>query len=338
MTDVSTAAPWLEPVWQPFNRARLQSRLPHAVLLTGAEGAGKQLLAQRIVHALLCEAPDAQGEPCGTCAACGWLRAGTHPDLLTLEPEETGKAIKVDQVRSLCVDLSITSHGGRYKVAVVRPAEAMNVNAANSLLKTLEEPTANTLLVLASAAPGRLLATVRSRCQQIQVPVPPPEQGFAWLAAHGLEGQDARRSLEMAAGAPLRALALHETGAETLMAECLEQLQAVAEGRTDPLAVASAWQGNEEALRLRSWRQWVEALIRLRLVPDADSGSELAQKLQTLVESVDCKSLYALLDRLDRASGTLGSGLNRQLVLEDLLTRWAAMRTKRQKNVMQGSR
>jgi len=338
VTNAGTAAPWLETAWQQINRARLQSRLPHAVLLTGAEGAGKQLLAQRIVHALLCEAPDAQGEPCGVCAACGWLRAGTHPDLLTLEPEETGKAIKVDQVRGLCAELSITSHGGRYKVAVVRPAEAMNINAANSLLKTLEEPTANTLLVLASAAPGRLLATVRSRCQQIQVPVPAPGEGLAWLAAHGLEGQDARRALEMAAGAPLRALALHETGAEALMVECLEQLQAVAEGRTDPLTVASAWAGNEEALRLSSWRRWVQELIRLRLAPGTGHGGELAQKLQTLVESVDCKRLYALLDRLDRASGTLGSGLNRQLVLEDLLTRWAAMPTKRQKNVTQGSR
>jgi DNA polymerase-3 subunit delta' len=312
--------------------------MPHAILLAGSEGVGKHLLADRIVHALLCEAPDEQGEPCAQCAACGWLRAGTHPDLLVLGPEEAGKAIKVDQVRSLCAGLGITSHGGRYKVAIVRPAEAMNINAANSLLKTLEEPTANTLLILASAAPGRLLATVRSRCQQIQVPMPVQEQALDWLAAHDVEGEAARRSLFLAGGAPLLALTLHESGAETLMAECLEQLQAVSEGRLDPLAVASEWKGDDEALRLGGWRQWVQWLIRARLVPADDVASKLAQKLQTIAESVDCQNLYGFLDRIDKALSTLGSGLNRQLVLEDLLMRWAAMPRRRQNNVMQGSR
>ncbi len=333
-----TGTPWLEPVWEQINRARLQSRLPHAVLLAGGEGVGKKLLADRIVHSLLCAAPDKQGEPCGQCAACGWLRAGTHPDLIVLEPEETGKAIKVDQVRSLCAGLAITSHGGRYKVAIVRPAEAMNINAANSLLKTLEEPTANTLLILASAAPGRLLATVRSRCQQVQVPVPGQEQALDWLASNGLEGEAAARNLLLARGAPLRALALHENGAEALMTECLEQLQAVSEGRLDPLAVAIEWHGDDVALRLGGWRQWVQWLIRTRLAPADEVAGGLAQKLQTIVESVDCQNLYRFLDRIDGALNTLGSGLNRQLVLEDLLMRWAAMPKRRQNNVMQGSR
>jgi DNA polymerase-3 subunit delta' len=335
---MASGTPWLEPVWQQINRARLQSRLPHAMLLAGSEGVGKRLLADRLVHALLCAAPDEQGTPCGQCAACGWLQAGTHPDLLVLEPEETGKAIKVDQVRSLCTGLGITSHGGRYKVAVVRPAEAMNVNAANSLLKTLEEPTANTLLILESAAPGRLMATVRSRCQQLQVPLPSHEQALDWLTAHDLEGEAATRSLLLAGGAPLRALALHQSGAEALMADCLDQLQGVSEGRLDPLAVASEWRGDDMALRLAGWRQWVQWLIRARLVPADAAAGKLAQKLQTVTESVDCQNLYAFLDRLDSALNTLGSGLNRQLVLEDLLIDWAAMPTRRQNNVMQGSR
>lgn len=330
--------PWLEPVWKQINRARLQARLPHAMLLAGGEGVGKRRLANRLVHALLCEAPDEQGEACGHCAACGWLSAGTHPDLLVLEPDEAGKAIKVDQVRALSAGLAITSHGGRYKVAIVRPADAMNMNAANSLLKTLEEPTANTLLILASAAPGRLLPTVRSRCQQVQVPTPTPAQAIDWLAAHGVEGETATRSLLLAGGAPLRALTLHESGAETLMAECLEQLQGVSEGRLDPLTVAAEWQGDDMALRLGGWRQWLQWLIRARLVPGDKVASGLAQKLQTITESVDCKSLYTFLDRIDSALNTLGSGLNRQLVLEDLMMRWAAMPGRRQNNVMQGSR
>lgn len=333
-----TVTPWLEPVWQQINRARLQSRLPHALLLTGSEGVGKQLLAERTVHALLCESPDEQGNPCGQCAACGWLAAGTHPDFLRLQPEETGKAIKVDPVRSLCTALGITSHGGRYKVAIVSPAEAMNTNAANSLLKTLEEPTANTLLILASAAPGRLLPTVRSRCQQMQVPLPSQQQAIEWLAVQGLEGEAATDSLLLAGGAPLYALRLHREGAEALLNDSLQQLQAVGEGRLDPLAVASEWQGDELALRLDGWRRWLQWLIRAQLAPASNIAGNMAQKLQTIAESVDCQNLYAFLDRLDSARNALGSGLNRQLMLEDLLVRWAAMPTRRQNNVMQGSR
>ena len=333
-----TVTPWLEPAWQQLNRARLQSRLPHALLLTGSEGVGKQLLAERIVHALLCESPDQQGNPCGQCAACGWLAAGTHPDFLRLEPEEAGKAIKVDPVRSLCTGLGITSHGGRYKVAIVSPAEAMNINAANSLLKTLEEPTANTLLILASAAPGRLLPTVRSRCQQIQVPLPSQQQAIEWLAAQGLEGEAATDSLLLAGGGPLYALTLHREGAEALLNNSLQQLQAVGEGRLDPLTVASEWQGDALALRLDGWRRWLQWLIRAQLAPADSIAGNMAQKLQTLAESVDCQSLYAFLDRLDSARNALASGLNRQLMLEDLLVRWAAMPTRRQKNVAQGSR
>ncbi len=332
------ATPWLEPVWEQINRARLQSRLPHAMLLTGNEGVGKQRLAQRLAHAVLCEAPDEQGEACGHCAACGWLHAGTHPDLLALEPEEAGKAIKVDQVRALCAGLGITSHGGRYKVAIVRPAEAMNINAANSLLKTLEEPTTNTLLILVCATPGRLLPTVRSRCQQILVPVPEQEQALDWLTANGLDDETARRCLLTAGGAPFRALSLQESGAQQLMDECLQQLQAVGAGRLDPLAVASEWHGDDMALRLASWRQWLQWMIRARLAPAENSHSELAQKLQTLVESVDCNGLYHFMDRVDKALNTLGSGLNRQLMMEDLLMRWAALPARRQNSVAQGSR
>ncbi|VAW79696.1 DNA polymerase III delta prime subunit [hydrothermal vent metagenome] len=332
------ATPWLDTTWQHLNKARLQSRLPHAILLAGNKGVGKQLLADRLAHSLLCEKPDDQGEACGQCAACGWLHAGTHPDLQVVEPEEAGKAIKVDQVRSLCAGLAITSHGGRHKVAIVRPAEAMNINAANSLLKTLEEPTANTLLILASAMPGRLLPTVRSRCQQIPVPLPTQEQAIEWLASNGLQGETAARSLLLAGGAPLHALSLHENGAEALMANSLEQLRSVCEGRLDPLTVAVEWQGDTIALRLEGWRLLLQGMIRTRLVPEEHSVNGLAQKLQTIVESVDCKSLYAFLDRVDSALNTLGSGLNRQLVLEDLLMRWAALPARRQNNVAQGSR
>ena len=193
---------WLWQYRERLNRTRLRGRLPHALLISGQEGIGKRVLAIQLAHSLLCEQPGADGQPCGQCAACGWLQAGTHPDLLWLLPEEAGKAIKVDQVRALTSELCMTSHAGRYKVAIIQPADAMNRNAANSLLKTLEEPTDNTLVVLLTALPGRLPATIRSRCQQLQVAVPDALSARQWLQDTGMEPGQAIGYLKLAHGAP----------------------------------------------------------------------------------------------------------------------------------------
>jgi DNA polymerase III subunit delta' len=316
---------WLNPAWQQLLRSWQQGRLPHAVLLTGAFGTGKHLLAHRLAALLLCQQPVAAGEACGQCAACGWLQAGSHPDLATLQPEETGKAIKIDQVRALGVELGMTSHGGRYKVAVVSPADAMNVNAANSLLKTLEEPTDRTLLILISASPGRLPATVRSRCQQLRIHAPGPGEALDWLVAGGLAPDIGRRCLQLAGGAPLEAA---ELAASDQLAVCdrrLAELVAVFNGRQDPLRVAADWQGEHEARALLWWQGLLQALVRRQQAGLTPAEPQMAQTLQQISESVDCRQLYELSDRLIRARNSLGSGLNRQLVLEDLLIDWARL-------------
>jgi DNA polymerase-3 subunit delta' len=157
---------WLQPGRNQLQQMIRQGRLPHALLISGSEGLGKRMLADWLAGTLLCEQSHGDVSACGQCSACGWFDNGWHPDLLRLEPEEAGKAIKVDQVRRLGASLGMTSHSGGYKITIVQPADAMNVNAANSLLKTLEEPTANTLLILLTATPGRLPATILSRCQR----------------------------------------------------------------------------------------------------------------------------------------------------------------------------
>ena len=316
---------WLEDNRQQLNQARLQERLPHALLIRGQDGVGKQALAQWLAAALLCEQPDAAGDACGRCAACGWLQAGTHPDLVRLEPEEAGKAIKVDQVRALGSALAMTSHGGRHKVAVIRPAEAMNVNAANSLLKTLEEPAANTLLLLLSAAPGRLPATVRSRCQQLAVVTPAAPLAQQWLQEKGLSADDVQRYLELAAGAPLRARDMAGADSAALRDRRLEQLAAVGGGRMDPLQAAKDWQGEGERQSLEWWRLWLQALIRWKLAERAPQEPDVVQKLQQFTERVDCRQMFDLSDRIAKALNSMGSGLNQQLVLEDLLIVWARL-------------
>jgi DNA polymerase-3 subunit delta' len=209
--------PWNQPVLDAV-AARMQ-RLPHAILVYGPRGVGKLALAERAAQMLLCEG---KTRPCDQCDACRWYKAGNHPDFRRLEPEalwqppqmdedaptkrpkQPSIEIKVDQVRELADFLYIRSHRGALRVALVHPAEDMNENAANALLKGLEEPPAGAIFILVSHRPAQLLPTIRSRCVALPVGIPPREAALAWLSSQSLA--DAPRWLAYAGGAPLRAL------------------------------------------------------------------------------------------------------------------------------------
>ncbi|MGH8686805.1 MAG: DNA polymerase III subunit delta' [Burkholderiales bacterium] len=201
--------------------------MPHALLIHGPQGVGKLALAEHLTQALLCE--NGEETPCGHCPGCRWFIAGSHPDYRLIEPEALARAsepvdeegdapapqaraakpsaeIKVDQVRGLDDFLNLKSHRDGYRIALVHPAEAMNVNAANALLKSLEEPPGAAMFVLVSHRPSWLLATIRSRCVPYAVPIPNPDAAGGWLRGQGVS--DPARWLAFASGAPLRALEL----------------------------------------------------------------------------------------------------------------------------------
>lgn len=242
--------PWNEPLLEAF-RGRLE-RLPHALLVHGAPGVGKLALAERMAQLILCEHAEAARRPCGTCEACRWFLGGNHPDFRRVEPEaiakqpveaeqgEEGAAepsparrtrqpslqIRIEQVRELGDFLNLRSHRGRLRVALVHPAEDMNENAANALLKGLEEPPSGAAFILVSHRPARLPATIRSRCVALAVPLPPKEVALKWLAAQNVK--DAERWLAYAGGAPLKAL---DYAAEAPLLERLLQSPDVVEDR-----------------------------------------------------------------------------------------------------------
>jgi DNA polymerase III subunit delta' len=185
-------------------------RLPHALLVYGPRGVGKLALAEKMAQLLLCEG---KPKPCGACDACRWFLGGNHPDFRRVEPEifwaekpeKPSIIVKVEQVRELADFLYLRSHRGKLRVALVQPAEDMNENAANALLKGLEEPPAGAIFILVSHRPAQLLPTILSRCVKVPVPIPPREAALQWLAAQ--KTPDAARWLAYAGGAPLRALA-----------------------------------------------------------------------------------------------------------------------------------
>lgn len=245
--------PWHNRIWEDL-RFRLEN-LPHALLIHGPQGVGKLSLAEHLAQSLLCEAEDRRRVPCGVCDGCRWFLAGSHPDFRRLEPESLARRpaagddeelpaegpsgtrkpsseIRVDQVRGLDGFLNHQSHRGGRRVALVHPAEAMNVNAANALLKGLEEPPGSAVFILVSHHAARLLATIRSRCVTVPVGLPSAEAARAWLADENVA--EPGRWLAYASGAPLRALADAQTAGpvlaglrQALQARDLEMLGAV---------------------------------------------------------------------------------------------------------------
>lgn len=220
--------PWNQPILDSLKASR--ERLPHALLLHGPRGVGKLELAERVAQLLLCEHADPAARPCDKCDACRWYLAGNHPDFRRIEPEAIAKLppameeegeeggageaparrtkqpslfIRIEQIRELADFLNVGSHRGALRIALVHPAEDLYPNAANALLKSLEEPPAGAVFILVSHRPARLLPTIRSRCVALPVPVPPREAAIAWLKQKGAENPD--RWLAYAGGAPVQA-------------------------------------------------------------------------------------------------------------------------------------
>jgi DNA polymerase-3 subunit delta' len=316
--------PWQGELWRGLQERARQHNLPHALLFTGMAGVGKVALARQFAHSLLCEHPDATGLACGHCQACGLLAAGTHPDLAMVEPEEEGKAIPIDRIREVGTFLGLKAQYGGLQVVVIHPAEAMNRFAANSLLKTLEEPTPETLLILVSDQPSRLLPTIRSRCQQLSFPRPATDLAEAWLREQMGETVDVAVLLALADGAPLAALRLHQEGGLEARQRLAQQWLELATGQGDPLKLAKAWQDWGLRRALQWLTSWTTDLVRLKSGgrPDVISNKDLGPQLQMLAERLDLKPLFGYLDQLSEYNRWAGGQLNAQLVLEDLMIQW----------------
>lgn len=304
---MAEAIPWHEEPWERIHRAWTSERMPHALLLEGPAGLGKLEFARRTA-ALVLGADHGTGGP-----PADWQ----HPDLREITPAEGKRQIAVDQIRALCAELFMTAHSGGYKVALIHPADSMNTHAANSLLKTLEEPTDRTLLILVRARLDTLPATIASRCQRIRFAVPEEQRALAWLTE--LDGsRDWRRLLAMAGGAPLKALTLAAEGMEETDRTFRQDLATLLKGEESAVQVAARWQKQPLDVTLSWLAIFVSGLIRAACRGDAETAGDL----QIFQQNIRLDSLFGYLDEVQAAIARAGTALSPQLVLEGLLIPW----------------
>jgi len=324
-----TPHPWNLNLWADLTKDR--GRLPHALLLHGPKGVGKRQFALALAKWLLCEAPGREGA-CGGCSACNWFEQGGHPDFRLITPESElaeegaeqtkkgGQYITITEVRQLGEFLSLAAHQGGWRAVIVQPAESMNVAAANALLKTLEEPPKNVLLILVSHQPRRLLPTVLSRCRKLALPLPPPTVAIDWLSEQGM--QDARDLLHEAGGAPLLAV-------EYADAERMQRRQRFILGLSRPSAPDLYELAREFQNRLPEAWAWLSRWLYDLLVAKADGDPRYfpaeRELLRSLGRQMSQAELWGLQQELMQAGRWLRHPLNSQLLLESWLLRYAQM-------------
>jgi DNA polymerase III subunit delta' len=310
--------PWHEAAWNEFEARLAADRLSHAYLIEGPQGLGKLHLAFRMAARVLGVPWQADDPPIPL----------QHPDLswVTLEVDDEDKQKKqigVQQVRELCATLNMTSYSGGWKVAVLWPAEQLNANSANALLKTLEEPSPRTLLLLVRSRLDTLPATIASRCQRIRLVPPAPEDAVRWLEARA-GGGDWRRLLALAGDAPLMALLLAEEGFRELDEGFTADLLDIAARRKEPLEVAAAWARRPLPMTLRWLDVWTAELVRLKAAGVTPILAESTLRtLQTVLEVIPLQRLFRYKDEVRAAMTRTDGVFNTQIMLESLLVPWA---------------
>jgi DNA polymerase-3 subunit delta' len=310
------AAPWLGRARAQVEAAWQAGRFHHALLVVGRAGLGHSELALWCAQFALCEAP--KGRPCGRCPSCTLFVAGNHPDFRAVTFEEDARVIKVDQIRDLSAALAMRSYRGGRQVGLIDPADAMNINSFNALLKTLEEPSEGTVLILAATRPAALPATVQSRCLRLAVAPPAPAEAQAWLA--GQPGRaDWSELLALANGAPFAALELAGQGAAELGKEVARDLASLGTAAFDPWGLAEAWVKDRPEERLHWLEHQMGRWIKEVLATGDAVNNNRVSGLPRPRAGMNIGPVFEFLDRLRDARAGLEGPLNAQLLLEDLL-------------------
>jgi DNA polymerase III subunit delta' len=327
---------WQKNQWQHIMQQGAKSpnsKLPHALLLRGRTGIGKYDFALDVAKAVLCSQATDQQQACGSCPSCTWFNEGTHPDFMLIGPEDaevldepvkkkaTKKTqISVAKIRQLIDSLTLSSHQvNAYRVIVIAPADMLNSASANALLKMLEEPPAKTLFLLVTSQPQRLLATITSRCQAVDMPLPSKADALVWLTSQQIN--HAENVLDLAGGAPLLALQIAEEG--EVGQNLLKNLALGA--KLDPFASAPLFVGLGMERAIEMLQKWAFDLLALNLAQTLRYHAQQASALQALCKSVNLNLLLSFQNKLLEAKKTANHPLSNEAQLENILLQYTQL-------------
>ena len=323
--------PWQQGQWQKITRLLKAERLPHAMLLYGNPGLGKTDFAVKLANALLCQQPASDHQACGVCKACQLLAANTHPDLHYIKPTAPAtsksknplRSIRIDDIRVLCEKLNQSSLYGGFRLAVIEQVELLTLSAANSLLKTLEEPGENVLILLVTARTHRLPVTIRSRCQLMRFTMPDESQSLHWLKDRqpGFSDSQLQQSLKYAFGSPLTAVDyLQEVEHQEVLSEAM--IASVSGKNSLDSAVKLAKFAKVRTLEgMMSWALDVSKLQSCGAETEI-TNEQYRSSLQVLAQKVNQQRLYRFYDQLNFNLLHSSIAVNEQLLWESLLLSW----------------
>lgn len=347
--------PWLSDKFDRLIGQR--NSLAHAYLLAGQAGLGKTVFTEQFAQAMLCK----QSTPfaCGQCQSCHLFISATHPDLHVLQsekyslehpgilsdyaerypvPESKRKTpsavITIDQVRAVLPDINARPHMADCRIIVLNPAEDLNINAANCLLKALEEPPPDTYFLLISHDPDRLLPTLRSRCNRIDFRVPDALVAEQWLSQQLNDTTRANSLLAKARGVPLRALSLGQNGTDDLEQQLANLLMQLAENMTDPVTAAAGIMKDKQFV-LRAVLESIQQLI-VALIKNNFSVATESVNLQEIGNRLHSRELFGYFDYVSIAVRQTNTPLDDGLILEDILSRWQELTSNQQEKKLRG--
>ena len=308
-----------------MQRAILAGRLHHAYLVSGPEGVGRRRLALAVASLANCERPEA-GDACGRCGACVRQASGQPPDVHLVEPD--GRFIRIDRIRAITQMTNFRPYASRYRFVIIDPVDAMQEAAANALLKTLEEPGGETVFLLLTSQPHRVLSTVRSRCQPLRLGALPVGVVEELLVRQGVDGSEAAVLARLAAGSPGRALELRQSPRFAERGELLDQLVAMPHQSAADLVAVAEWfcrekDATEERLVM------LGLLVRdAVLVANGQRGRasqpDLLDGLEELAQRATTPQLLSWFSRIEAARLQLLGNVNPRMLCESLFLELAA--------------
>ncbi len=319
MTTENRLLPWQEPQWRHWQQYVACGTIPHALLLTGPSGLGKLAFAHLVSQSLFCMTP-AHELPCGQCQTCRLMPH--HPDLHLIQPDQ--QFIRVAAIRDMIHIINLTSR--TWRIFLIQPADRLHTAAANALLKTLEEPTLNTLLILLTAAPHALPATIRSRCQTLAFQPVATTQAVNWLQRQRPQVEDWEPVLTLSGHAPLAALSTLESGRVDQIQTLVENLMTLNAGQIQPMQLVNLWAKQPFARLLddltiichdmmRLSAGYKQRLFLLRVV----------DKLQSLSANIKPVGLLRFIEQLNQLKRQQHVNLNTTMCVEVLISAWPTL-------------